>query len=166
MKVKRFNWLADVINTNHFQSGVEVGAATGITTQFILQYCPSLTDLFVADDWRPVGTPGKPWSFSDMEKKFRAKFSGNSRVHILKGLSWEVAHLVKDATLDFAFIDASHDYESVQKDLLAWTPKVRKGGLMCGHDINGEEVRRAVIEKFGSYLDVEIDHVWAVKIAA
>jgi hypothetical protein len=44
------------------------------------------------------------------------------------------ADLYEDESLDFVFIDASHDYESFKKDLFAWFPKVKIGGMISGHD--------------------------------
>lgn len=44
------------------------------------------------------------------------------------------ADLYEDESLDFVFIDASHDYESFKKDLFAWFPKVKVGGIVSGHD--------------------------------
>jgi predicted O-methyltransferase YrrM len=53
-----------------------------------------------------------------------------------------------DESLDFVFIDGSHDYESVCKDIDAWLPKVKPFGILAGHDYRHYEgVRRAVDSK-------------------
>lgn len=36
--------------------------------------------------------------------------------------------------LDFVYLDARHDYESVAADLAAWAPRIRSGGWFAGHD--------------------------------
>ena len=69
-----------------------------------------------------------------------------------------------DNSLDFVFIDGSHLYEAVLADINAWLPKVKTGGIIAGHDIDGPEqfngVRKAVEEVFGQDFDV-VNPGWA-----
>jgi predicted O-methyltransferase YrrM len=46
----------------------------------------------------------------------------------------EAASLFQDGSLDGVFIDADHTYEAVKMDIQNWMPKVRKGGILAGHD--------------------------------
>jgi methyltransferase family protein/glycosyl transferase-like sugar-binding protein len=57
-----------------------------------------------------------------------------SRSEIWRKTSLEAAALIPDGSLDFAYIDARHDYASVLEDLEAWLPKVKPGGILAGHD--------------------------------
>lgn len=68
-------------------------------------------------------------------------------------LSWEAARHYEDSSLDFVFIDANHKYESVKKDIAAWRPKVKPGGLICGHDYSQDYpgVMLPVCEAFESW---------------
>lgn len=54
--------------------------------------------------------------------------------HYIIGNSIEVAKTYADESLDFVYIDAGHSYEEVKADYEAWLPKVRKGGIVSGHD--------------------------------
>jgi predicted O-methyltransferase YrrM len=50
--------------------------------------------------------------------------------------------------IDLLFIDADHYASSVLNDLKNWVPKVRPGGLVVGHDWDGQwadEVRDGVL---------------------
>jgi len=44
------------------------------------------------------------------------------------------AKYFEDKSVDFCFIDASHLYENVYRDLYAWFPKMKSGGILAGHD--------------------------------
>ncbi len=59
--------------------------------------------------------------------------------------------LFDDETLDFVFIDASHVYDEVTRDISCWYPKVKKGGIIAGHDfISRFDVPDAVQDFFGT----------------
>jgi hypothetical protein len=40
----------------------------------------------------------------------------------------------EDRSLDFVYIDANHQIPQVIDDICAWRLKVRKGGIVAGHD--------------------------------
>jgi beta-1,4-mannosyl-glycoprotein beta-1,4-N-acetylglucosaminyltransferase len=63
--------------------------------------------------------------------------------------SLDAAATYADASLDFVFIDAAHDYDSVRADILVWNPKVKEGGIISGHDYPHPPLKKAVDEIFG-----------------
>jgi hypothetical protein len=70
--------------------------------------------------------------------------------------SLDAATRYPDASLDYVYIDADHYYEAVCRDIDAWIPKVKPGGIIAGHDFceyPGYGVMRAVTERF-SRVDV------------
>ena len=79
----------------------------------------------------------------------------------LKMTSLEGAKKFKDNSLDFVFIDASHEYEDVRDDILAWYPKVKPGGIIAGHDYYHDEydwfpgVKQAVNELLTDFVPDE-----------
>lgn len=66
--------------------------------------------------------------------------------HIMPQPSEHSAGFFEDKTIDFVYIDASHDYESVKQDLNLWHPKIKTGGTIGGHDYGWESVKQAVDE--------------------
>ncbi|HEY7328110.1 MAG TPA: class I SAM-dependent methyltransferase [Gemmataceae bacterium] len=72
-------------------------------------------------------------------------------IYPLKMPSEQAASLFEDGTLDFVFLDADHSYEAVRRDLEAWFPKVKRRGVLGGHDYLHPDfpgVRRAADEFF------------------
>ena len=77
--------------------------------------------------------------------------------------SRDAARLYNDSSLDFVFLDASHDYTNVLHDIAYWLPKVKPSGTIAGHDWPHEPIRRAVLDMFGEiFIDVNED-CWIVK---
>jgi predicted O-methyltransferase YrrM len=102
-------------------------------------------------------------------------FAG-ARACILHASSRETARVMDNAALDFVFIDAEHTYEALSADIAAWLPKLKPGGLLCGHDYSkpGERsalgwpgVVRAVdefVERVGLRLDRGEQATWFVRL--
>eukprot|EP00927_Polykrikos_kofoidii_P014338 TRINITY_DN1627_c0_g2_i1.p1 TRINITY_DN1627_c0_g2~~TRINITY_DN1627_c0_g2_i1.p1 ORF type:complete len:504 (-),score=82.17 TRINITY_DN1627_c0_g2_i1:168-1679(-) len=42
--------------------------------------------------------------------------------------------LPRDELFDFVFIDGPHTYSNVRNDIISWLPRVRRGGIIAGHD--------------------------------
>lgn len=56
------------------------------------------------------------------------------RFRIGEGSSIEWSNKVDDRSINFVFLDGSHDEKSVLADVAAWLPKVKIGGVLAGHD--------------------------------
>jgi hypothetical protein len=81
-----------------------------------------------------------------------------SIINPIKTTSLAASTLHKDGSLDFVFIDASHEYDNVLADVKAWLPKVKEGGVLAGHDYGSEGVNRAISEFFeGKNINVSED---------
>lgn len=168
MDKKRYHWLADLVVKNGFTTGAEVGCKEGITTSYLLAHCPNLV-LIAVDLWelspsvlseRAFNYHSK-WNFKKIRDQFKLKTDPcKDRLVKLKGVSWEMADKVDDNSLDFVFIDADHVYDKVMKDLKAWGPKVKDGGIFCGHDLQLPDVQRALNDSLKRFTDAKIDDVW------
>ena len=88
------------------------------------------------------------------------RFAG-ARAAISRGASSDCVGRFADEFFDFVFIDAEHSYKAVSKDVDMWYPKVKQGGLLCGHDWDhkryGAFVKRAV-DEFAERNDLAVDY--------
>lgn len=68
-----------------------------------------------------------------------------------------------DQSVDFVYIDASHEYEDVKDDIQAWLPKVKPGGLLAGDDYYiYPGVKKAVDELLPNAAKKGIYWMWTV----
>jgi predicted O-methyltransferase YrrM len=65
-------------------------------------------------------------------------------VNVRVGDSLGLAETYSDGSLDFVFIDDDHSTWHVLKELVAWWPKVKPGGMLAGHDVQWPSVAKAL----------------------
>jgi hypothetical protein len=74
--------------------------------------------------------------------------------------STQASKMFKKKSVDFVFIDGSHDFDSVCNDIEAWLPKIKAGGILAGHDYDFEQVKRAVHSYFADYQLETVGKSW------
>lgn len=146
--------------------GVEVGVFAGDLSKRLLLR-PDLK-LTMVDSWEEHGVDSEyaksgdfhgVLSRSAQDSYYKhtmevTRFAGERAV-ILRKSSIEAAKDFEDGSLDFVFLDADHTYEAVRADIAAWYPKVKRGGLLCGHDYANHEFPAWGVEKAVSELCLE-----------
>ena len=89
----------------------------------------------------------KDWLYFQFIKNIRPV---GEIINPIRTTSLNASSLYSNRSLDFVYIDASHEYDDIIKDLHAWYPKVKKGGFIGGHDYGTgyPGVKQAVDEFF------------------
>jgi len=86
--------------------------------------------------------------------------------NLVRGYSEKVSQNYLDESLDFVFIDGNHDYDSIKLDINSWYPKVKKGGILAGHDYSEKAfpgVVQAVKEFFNDNYEITDSYCWVFK---
>lgn len=79
---------------------------------------------------------------------------------ILEMTTHEASQQVKDYEFDMVFIDAEHTYEGSRQDMQDWWPKVKRGGLLAGHDCQWKSVADALTHEFGHLVLTNWANMW------
>jgi hypothetical protein len=158
---KRWHVIEHAVWENTWTRGVELGVKEGKTLFHLLQFCPKLHMIGI-DVWEPFeGMPEEVWPHKKYYDVVMMKADMYPRrCRTIKGLTQDVHNKIQDNSVDFVFIDADHSVKEVERDINYYTPKVRKGGAMFGHDIHFESVREAVWNVYGPDYTRHPNNVW------
>lgn len=129
---------------------IEIGVADGtFSNQILDRLVPE--KLYLLDPWQEgydknsetrtyTGElSGWPTAYSNeghknkIETNLKEKIKTN-QVVLNQGYSYDFVDSYEDDYFDFIYIDACHLYGCVKADLEMFLPKLKSGGLMCGHD--------------------------------
>jgi len=118
-----------------FKTGAEIGVFSGYFSEVLCQAIPNLK-LYCVDAWEVYpGYRNSKFEPNMLEAYNTAKTRlAPFNAQIIKKFSTDAVKGFKDGSLDFVYIDGNHEYKYVKQDIEAWTPKVRKGGIIAGDD--------------------------------
>ena len=128
-----------IIKRLGYKVGAEVGVERAVYSKVICSRVPGIK-MYGIDPWERYEGYRDHVSQKHLDEFYE---SAKNRMKdydytILRKTSKEASKDFKDGTLDFVYIDAMHDYDSVKEDIALWHPKVRRGGIVAGHDyMNG-----------------------------
>lgn len=128
--------LARLFGELGFKVGAEIGVECGLYSKVLLESCHA--HLFSVDPWKAYKgyrehvSQEKLDGFYQKTKQYLSMYSGRNT--IVRKFSNEAAKDFGDGTLDFVYIDGNHEFRHVVNDIADWYPKLRKGGILAGHD--------------------------------
>lgn len=120
--------------------GAEIGVWQGTNAKTMLNDL-DIKKLYLVDPYEKYTERGYTFDFDYNETQIKARetIGLDKRAEFIIKPSTEAAKQVPDNSLDFVYIDGNHDYDFVLKDIQSWLPKLKKGGLMSGHDFDKTE---------------------------
>lgn len=138
MTETELRWLAEQAAVHNLI--VELGSFCGRSTRALADNTHG--KVIAVDDWNGV---------RDLQvepQDWYGIFRENLKDHIESGkvIPWRIDHRVVRPTMepDMVFIDGNHDYQDVCDDIKTWLPAIKRGGLICGHDMDWFGVKMAV----------------------
>lgn len=128
---------------------VEIGTCWGGFAELLLEKT-ACSKLYCIDPYKlfPKDTYVDALNFTTqdhLDKKYdlvarRLKLNKKKKpVEVLRTTSYEASKVLEN-DLSFIYIDGNHHHKEVLKDLVMWWPKLRKGGYLCGDDVESLEL--------------------------
>jgi hypothetical protein len=141
-------WLAEQASRVQVKRIVEIGSWMGRSTRAFADNIGPDGIVYAVDTWEGSPECGQmeklpiDWIYDQFKVNMRDHLGsdGMGLVRATKTTSLNMAAILETHKIepcekfDLVFIDASHDYEDVKADILAWLPLVKPGGIICGHD--------------------------------
>lgn len=106
-----------------YKVGAEIGVRKGEYSEIL---CKGGMKVYSIDPWQ-----NKQRGF---EQIARDRLEQYDNCTIIKKLSMDALADFEDESLDFVYIDANHNFRFVAEDIYEWPKKVKKGGVVAGHD--------------------------------
>lgn len=110
--------------------GVEVGVDRG---QFTVSLCKAGLKVFGIDAYTAYNEYKEAAHYENHYEIARKNLEGYDCT-IIQKFSQDALKDFEDNSIDFVYIDGNHALPYVAMDIFGWERKVRKGGIISGHD--------------------------------
>jgi hypothetical protein len=124
--------LVEIFRDLDYKVGAEIGVQRAIFSRAMFETVPGLK-LFLIDPWTPYRNAPTQHRQNRHQMIARANVKEFNAEFLVK-TSKEALDDIPDGSLDFVYIDGLHDFDSVMFDIIEWSKKVRKDGIVSGHD--------------------------------
>jgi FkbM family methyltransferase len=161
--VNRLHGLYDLIKEKVKENFhiAEVGSYIGRSTELFALNCEKIYSIDPYASYSEIIDE----HMNSAESKFLEMAKNYDNITKIKKTSLQAANDFEDKSLDLVYIDGAHDYQNVKNDILAWLPKVKVGGFICGHDYDYHEIKKAINEIYPEEIpSVYSDFSWAIQI--
>jgi len=127
--------LASLFHEMGFNLGAEIGVLLGRFSKEMCLRNPNLKlysiDPYLAFKEYKDATTQKNW---DDNYKETLKRLEPYNCLLIREKSMDALPLFRDGELDFVYIDGNHEFTSEANDIHEWSKKVKKDGIIAGHD--------------------------------
>lgn len=130
------NDLPEFFKEMGYKTGVEIGVYKG---EFMKLFCKAGLKMFGVDPWKPYGDFDIVAENRIDRQEFlyghvKRMLAPYKNVKLIRKLSTEAVNDFEDESLDFVYIDGNHCLKYVIEDICEWSKKIKKGGIIAGHD--------------------------------
>lgn len=145
---------------------VECGAWLGKSSAYLCDVAQNRVHIYIVDSWQGSLSETDPTHIIAKQNNNIYQIfldnMGDRNFTPIKSLSEDAAKKFNNDCCDVVFIDMTHTYDHVKKDIELWLPKVKSGGYIAGHDYQKDwpGVVKAVNEIFGSENLILMDTCW------
>jgi len=128
---------------------VEIGTETGKYADCLLRKIPDLK-LYCIDPWIEYKEyrEGMQPIINEYYQR-TTELLKDKNCEIIRKYSLDAIKDFEDESIDAVFIDGNHDFQNCTNDIVEWTKKVKKGGIIAGHDYCNEVCKHERIDVKG-----------------
>lgn len=112
------------------KTGAEIGVYRGEFTEVL---CKGGLNVYAIDPWIMYSDYFERVPV-DSYPEACERLAPYKNCKIIKETSMDALKLFRDRSLDWVYIDGNHSFAYVAQDLYFWSKKVKKGGVISGHD--------------------------------